>query len=113
MGFWPQQLNFAPFISSLSIMVGFQRIISLPDNPNFSQTDNKYDEASYRRICAEFGVNPTADFRFNHGQNHGLGYIFNNYSDGDYAQKQWPTPLSNRQTKGSQTKAAQTRQATS
>ena len=78
-------------------MGGFQRISSLPDDPNFSQTDNKYDAASYRRLCTEFGVNPTADFRFNHGQNHGLGYVFINYSDGDYAQKQWqyPTPLSN------------------
>ena len=66
-------------------MGGFQRISSLPDDPNFSQTDNKYDEASYRRLCAEFGVNPTADVRFNHGQNHGLGYVFIHYSDGGYA----------------------------
>ena len=78
-------------------MGGFQRISSLPDDPNFSQTNNKYDEASYRRICAEFGVDPSSDFRFNFEQNHGLGYVFINYSDGDYAQKQWqyPTPLSN------------------
>ena len=54
-------------------MDGFQRISTLPDDPNFSQTDNKYDEVSYRKLCCEFGVNLTADFRFNHGQNHGLG----------------------------------------
>ena len=68
-------------------MGGIQRISSLPDDPNFSQTDNKYDVASYERICAEFGVR----------QNHGLGYVFIHYSDGDFAHKQWqyPTPLSN------------------
>ena len=72
------------------------RISSLPDDPNFSQTDNKYDEASYRRLCAEFRVDPSSDFRFNHGHNHGLGYIFINYSDGDFSQKQcqYPMPLS-------------------
>ena len=74
-------------------MGGFQRISSLPDDLHFSQTDNKYDEASYRRLCAEFSVDPSSDFRFNHG----LSYIFIHYSDGDFAQKQWqyPTPLSN------------------
>ena len=101
--FWPGICSSEPFISSTSISqqgvfcLRFQRISSLPDDPNFSQTDNKYNEASYRRLCADFGVNPTSDFRFNHGQNHGLGYIFINYSDGDFAQKQsqYPTPLSN------------------
>ena len=39
-------------------------------------------------LCAEFGVDPTADFRFIHEQNHGFGYVFIHYSDGDYVQKQ-------------------------
>ena len=69
-------------------MGGFQRISPLPDDPNFSQTVNKYDKASYRRICAEFGVDPTADFCFKHGQNQSLGYIFENYPNGDFARKQ-------------------------
>ena len=32
--------------------------------------------ASYKRICAEFGINPSSDFRFTDGKNHGLGNIY-------------------------------------
>ena len=78
-------------------MGGIQSVSSLPDGPNFNQKDNKYDKASFRRICTEFGVNPSSDFRFTHGQNHGLGYVFIQYDNDDFAQKLWqyPTPLSN------------------
>ena len=31
--------------------------------------------ASYRRICAEFGIDPSSDFRFTVGKNHGLGRV--------------------------------------
>ena len=48
---------------------------ALPDDPTFNQKDNKYDIPSYKRLCAEFSVDPRADFRFTHGQNHGLGYV--------------------------------------
>ena len=45
-------------------------------DPTFFQTDNKYDVSSYKRICAEFGISPNADFRFKKGFNHGLGKVF-------------------------------------
>lgn len=57
-------------------MGGIQTISSLPGDPNFNQFNNKYDVASYKRICAEFGVDPSTDFRLTRGANHGLGSIY-------------------------------------
>ena len=57
-------------------MGGIQSFSVLPGDPTFNQTENKYDSPSYKRICAEFGIDPNADFRFTHGQNHGLGYCY-------------------------------------
>ena len=56
-------------------MGGIQSKNALPDDPAFNQKNNPYDVASYKRICAEFGVDPSTDFRFTYGQNHGLGYV--------------------------------------
>ena len=116
MSFWPQQLNFALWCattgcgvsremlfsnSSLTLseqirtfyqlyeMGGIQSKNALPDDPAFNQQDNPYDIASYKRICAKFGIDPNTDFRFTYGQNHGLGYVNIMYSDGPFAQKQW------------------------
>ena len=79
-------------------MGGIQSKNALPDDPAFNQKDNPYDIASYKRICAEFGVDPSTDFRFTYGQNHGLGYVNIMYSDGPFAHKKWqypPSDLSN------------------
>ena len=57
-------------------MGGIQSFSALPGDPAFSQTENKYDSPSYKRICAEFGIDSNTDFRFTHGQNHGLGYCY-------------------------------------
>ena len=79
-------------------MGGIQSISALPGDPTFNDKDNPYDEVAYRRICAEFDVDPSSDFRFTFGQNHGLGYVFINYTNGDYAQRKWvypPATLSN------------------
>ena len=79
-------------------MGGIQSKNALPDDPAFNQKDNPYDITSYKRICAEFGVDPSTDFRFTYGQNHGLGYVNIMYSDGPFAQKKWqypPADLSN------------------
>ncbi|KAL9954567.1 hypothetical protein ACROYT_G042123 [Oculina patagonica] len=46
--------------------------MSLPPNVY----DNKYDVASYKRICAEFGVDPSSDFRLTRGANNGLGDVY-------------------------------------
>ena len=57
-------------------MGGIQSISALPGDPTFNQFNNKYDVASYKRICNEFGVGPSSDFRFTRGANHGLGSIY-------------------------------------
>ena len=79
-------------------MGGIQSKNALPDDPAFNQKDNPYDVASYKRICVEFGIDPSTDLRFTYGQNHGLGYVNIMYSDGPFAQKLWkypPADLSN------------------
>ena len=79
-------------------MGGIQSKNALPDDPAFNQKNNPYDIASYKRICAEFGIDPSTDFRFTYGQNHGPGYVNIMYSDGPFAHKQWqypPADLSN------------------
>jgi len=43
-------------------MSGIQSVIALPGDPTFSQTNNKYDIASYNKICKEFGFDPAAIF---------------------------------------------------
>ena len=73
-------------------MGGIQSISALPGDPTFNDKDNPYDKVTYRRICAEFGVDPSSDFRFTFGQNHGLGYVFINCPNGDYVQKKWVCP---------------------
>ena len=57
-------------------MGGIQSISALPGDPTFDQFNNKYDVASYKRICAEFGVDPSSDFRYTAGTNHGLGSVY-------------------------------------
>ena len=112
MSLWPQQLNYCgisreilfPSGSSLNLtpqihsfylfhvyyttrkilfeLGGIQSEGALPDDPVFNQKDNPYDIASYKRICAEFGLNPSTDFRYKKGSNHGLGKVFINITHG-------------------------------
>ena len=67
-------------------MGGIQSKNALPDDPAFNQQENPYDVASYKQLCAEFGIDPSTDFRFTYGQNHGLGYVNIMYSDSPFAQ---------------------------
>ena len=55
---------------------GIQNISALPGDPTFNQFNNHYDVPSYKRLCAEFGIDPSSDFRFTHGKNGGLGYVY-------------------------------------
>ena len=48
-------------------MGGIQSKNALPDDPAFNQQENPYDVASYKRLCAEFGIDPSTDFRFTYG----------------------------------------------
>ena len=63
---------------------GVQNSLPLPGDPAFSQTENKYDIPSFERICAEFGISPNADFRFTRGDNHGLGSVFEYFTNSGY-----------------------------
>ena len=57
-------------------MGGIQSKNALPDSPVFSKISNPYDVASYKRICAEFGIAPSTDFRYTRGKNGGLGTVY-------------------------------------
>ena len=57
-------------------MGGIQSVSALPGDPTFNPSGNNYDVASYKRICAEFGIDPTSDFRFTGGKKHGLGNAY-------------------------------------
>ena len=63
---------------------GVQNSLALPGDSAFSQTENKYDIPSFKRICAEFGISPNADFRFTKGDNHGLGSVFEYFTYSGY-----------------------------
>ena len=63
-------------------MGGIQSKGALPDDPIFNQKANPYDVAAYKSICAEFGVDPSTDFRYHKGANHSLGKVFINISRG-------------------------------
>ena len=71
---------------------GIQSKQALPDDTVFKEDNNPYDFAAYKSICAEFGIDPTTDFRFTYGQNHGLGCVYKMYDDGPYAFKKWKYP---------------------
>ena len=86
---FPSSLNLTPQIRSFYLfhvyftvrhilyeMCGIQSFSALPDDPTFNQKDNKYNVASYERICGDFGIDPNSDFRFKRGANHGLGKVF-------------------------------------
>ena len=57
-------------------MGGIQSKNALPDDTVFKEDNNPYDVAAYKRICAEFGVDPSTDFRYTRGKNGGLGTVY-------------------------------------
>lgn len=75
-------------------MGSIQSVKALPGDPTFSQTNNPYDFSSYKRICSEFGVEPTTCTvsRFTQGKNHGFGYVYVIYDGGSYLFKKWTYP---------------------
>ena len=54
---------------------GIQNMNAFLGDPTFNPLSNHYDVASYKRICAEFGIEPSSDFRFTVGKNHWLGRV--------------------------------------
>ena len=57
-------------------MGGIQSISALPGDPTFNVSGNHYNVASYKRICAEFGIDPTSNFRLKSRKKHGLGDVY-------------------------------------
>ena len=75
---------------------GVQNSLPLPGDTAFSQTENKYDIPSFERICAEFGISPNADFRFTRGDNHGLGSVFEYFTNSGYTKTPFKYPFKER-----------------
>ena len=71
---------------------GVQNSLALPGDSAFNQTENKYDIPSFKRICAEFGISPNADFRFTKGNNHGLGSVFEYFTNSGYFKTPYKYP---------------------
>ena len=71
---------------------GPQNSLPLPGDTAFNQTENKYDIPSFERICAEFGISPNADFRFTRGGNHGLGSVFEYFTNSGYTKTPFKYP---------------------
>ena len=71
---------------------GVQNSLPLPGDTAFNQTENKYDIPSFERICAEFGISPNADFRFTKGDNHGLGSVFEHFTNSGYTKTPFKYP---------------------
>ena len=66
LGFPPQVYSFYQFHVYYTVrrilheLGGIQSISALPGDPIFSQANNKYDVASYKMICTEFGIKPSS-----------------------------------------------------
>ena len=73
---------------------GIESVSALPDDPTFKQRDNKYETASYKKICGQFGINPNTDFRFTQGKNNRFGavYIWVTYSGPKATDYHYPDP---------------------
>ena len=71
---------------------GVQNSLPLPGDSAFNQTENKCDIPSFKRICAEFGISPNADFRFTKGDNHGLGSVFEYFTNSGYFKTPYKYP---------------------
>ena len=81
MGFWPQQLNFGLWCATTGC--GISREFLLDDNVTINLTPQLRTFyrlhvyiVAYKKLCAEFDVDSSSDFRYTHGKNHGLGNMF-------------------------------------
>ena len=68
---------------------GIQRISALPGDPTFNQFNNHYDVASYNRLCNEFGIKPSSDFRFASGKKNTICEAYTFTQQGLVQWKQW------------------------
>ena len=49
----------------------------LPGESIFNATNNRFDKVKFQKLCNEFGISAESDFRFEVGQNNGLGTMYN------------------------------------
>jgi hypothetical protein len=61
----------------------------IPDDPIFSTTDNHINMLKYQKLCNEFNISPSADFRFKGGENGGLGTMYNYATHLGYRRVSW------------------------
>ena len=55
---------------------GIRSISALPGDPTFNQFDNTYDAALSKKIYAEFGIDPSSEFRYTGAANLRLGSVY-------------------------------------
>ena len=55
---------------------GTNRKMALPGDPAFNQVDNPFVVNAYRKLCTEFGIDSSRDFRYTRGDNNGLGSVY-------------------------------------
>ena len=66
--------NFHVYYQTRRILKEIQ--VPLPQDPSWNPLDNTYDQRSYERICNEFGVPSSMDWRQKEDDNQGLGRIY-------------------------------------
>ena len=71
---------------------GIQSSAALPGDDAFNQQNNSYDVPSHKRLCNEFGISPSTDFRFNQGMNEGLDNVYIYYSNFRYGKTEATYP---------------------
>ena len=75
-------------------MGGIKSVFALLTNLYLSRKRTSTTLNPTKKICGEFGIDPSADFRFTHGKNHGLGnvYIWVAYSGPRSTDYNYPDP---------------------
>ena len=61
----------------------------IPGDQIFKDTDNHINMLKYQKLCNEFKVSPSADFRFKGGENGGLGTMYNYWTGQGYHPVHW------------------------
>ena len=110
MQFWQNQLHFAVWCATTGCGVDFnhhlkaegigsmfmfhvyyqiRRILkeinaALPQDASWNAFDNSYDRAAYERICKEFGIDVSFDWRQKQSDNQGLGFLYNYWTNAGY-----------------------------
>lgn len=125
MSFYQNQLNFAVWCAtsgcgvSVELLASQQNLLSsvfrfhlyyqtrkileemncpIPGDQIFNATDNHINLLKYQKLCNEFNISQSADFRFKGGDNGGLGTMYNYASRRGYVQlpKDWQNYNPNR-----------------